>query len=73
MTHTALIRKGNESGFVVTVPSLPGCVTQGRTRREALANAKEAIAAYVEALMENGLPVPREVGIERIELEVLAR
>lgn len=50
-----------ESGYVVAeVPSLPGCVTQGKTREEALENAKEAIEAYIEALEQDGLPVPEE-------------
>lgn len=41
-------------------PSLPGCVSQGRTRQEAIANIREAIEAYVVALQEDGLPVPEE-------------
>ncbi|MBX3065721.1 MAG: type II toxin-antitoxin system HicB family antitoxin [Anaerolineae bacterium] len=50
-----------ESGYVVAeVPSLPGCVTQGKTREEALENAKEAIETYIEALEQDGLPVPEE-------------
>lgn len=56
MTYTVIIRKGNESGYVATVPALPGCVSQGRTRRQTLRNAKEAIEVYIEALLEDGLP-----------------
>lgn len=44
--------------FVAECPSLPGCVSQGRTREEAIANIREAIEAYVAALEEDGLPVP---------------
>jgi predicted RNase H-like HicB family nuclease len=43
---------------VAEVPSLPGCVSQGKTRDEALANIREAIALYVEVLQERGEPVP---------------
>ena len=41
-------------------PSLPGCVSQGDTREEAIENIKEAIAAYIEALELDGLAVPKE-------------
>jgi predicted RNase H-like HicB family nuclease len=37
---------------------LPGCVSQGKTKQEALENIKEAIALYIEVLQERGLPVP---------------
>jgi predicted RNase H-like HicB family nuclease len=58
MRYTVVIRAGNESGYVAMVPTLPGCVSQGRTRRQALRNVKEAIEVYVESLLEDGLPVP---------------
>jgi predicted RNase H-like HicB family nuclease len=73
MTYTVVIRDGNESGYVATVPALPGCVSQGRTRRQALRNAKEAIEAYIEALLEDGLPVPTQTDSEMVEVEVSAR
>ena len=47
-------------GYTVLVPALPGCVTQGRTREEAIERAKEAIAAYIESLQADGEPVPEE-------------
>ena len=53
-----LIYPGEDGYWVVEVPSLPGCVSQGKTRDEALANIKEAIDVYIEALEEDGLPVP---------------
>ena len=72
MKYTVIIEKGRESGFVAQVPALRGCASQGRTKREALTNVKEAIEAYVEALVEDGLPAPTEVGRESIEVEVAA-
>ncbi len=39
---------------------MPGCVSQGRTREEAIQNVKEAIDGYVAALQEDGLAVPEE-------------
>ncbi|MBI2922914.1 MAG: type II toxin-antitoxin system HicB family antitoxin [Planctomycetes bacterium] len=58
MKFTVIIEKGRESGYVALCPSLPGCVSQGRTRPAALRNIKEAIEAYIEALIADGLPLP---------------
>ena len=73
MKHTVLIARGNESGYVATVPALRGCLSQGRTKRDALNNVKEPIEVYVEALLEDGLTVPVEVGRALAEVEVSAR
>lgn len=54
-----VLEGAEEGGFVVSVPDLPGCWTQGETRDEALANAKEAITAYLDALGELGRPLPK--------------
>ena len=47
-------------GFTVRVPALPGCITEGATRDEAITNAKEAIEGFIEGLVKAGDPVPRE-------------
>jgi len=73
MKYTVIIEQGRESGYVAYVPVLKGCVSQGDTKEEALKNIKEAMEAYVEALLENGLPVPTEVGKDTVELEVAAK
>lgn len=73
MKYTVIVEKGQESGFVTKVPALPGCASQGASKEEALANIREAIEVYIEALMDDGLPVPTEVGKEAIEVEVTAR
>jgi antitoxin HicB len=49
-----------EGGYTVTVPALPGCITQGETFEEAVAMAKDAIQLHVEALLARGKPVPEE-------------
>jgi predicted RNase H-like HicB family nuclease len=49
-----------EGGYTVTVPALPGCVTQGETLEEAIAMAKDAIRLYIETLVDEGEPVPEE-------------
>ena len=72
MRYTVIIEQGQEEGFVAVCPALPGCVSQGLTRHDVLANIREAIEVYVEALLEDGLPVPVEVGRETVEVEVAA-
>ncbi len=57
MKYTVIIEKGRESGYVAYVPALKGCVSQGKTKAETLRNIREAMEAYVEALLEDGLPV----------------
>ena len=73
MKYTVIIEKGRESGYVAQVPALRGCASQGRTKKETLDNIKEAIEAYIEALTQDGLPVPTEAGKESIEVEITAR
>ena len=55
-----VVYPGEEGYFVVECPSLPGCISQGKTREKALKNIKEAIEGYVAALEEDNLPVPDE-------------
>jgi predicted RNase H-like HicB family nuclease len=53
-----IVYSGEDGYFVAECPSLPGCISQGKTREEAIANIKEAIKGYVLALQEDNLPVP---------------
>jgi antitoxin HicB len=55
-----LIPELEEGGYSVQVPALPGLFTQGDTREEALANAREAIVCHLEGLHEEGEPIPEE-------------
>jgi predicted RNase H-like HicB family nuclease len=50
--------------WMANVPSLPGCVTQGSSKGEALENVKEAIQLYIESLVEDGEAVPEDVAVE---------
>ncbi|MBI2831529.1 MAG: type II toxin-antitoxin system HicB family antitoxin [Chloroflexi bacterium] len=49
-----------EEGYTVRVPALPGCITYGRTKGEALSRAKEAIQGFIEGLEKAGEPIPEE-------------
>ena len=55
-----LIYPGEDGYWVAECPSLLGCVSQGQSRQDAIANIKEAIDGYVDSLEEDGLPVPEE-------------
>ena len=55
-----IIYPGEDNYWVAECPSLPGCISQGETKEQAIANIKEAIDLYVNALEEDGLPVPAE-------------
>jgi predicted RNase H-like HicB family nuclease len=52
------------------VPLLPGCISEGDTKEEALANIREAIQLYIESLQEDGEPIPTEELIEEAVVEV---
>ena len=53
-----LMYPGEDGFWVAECPSLPGCISQGETREEAVTNIREAIDLYVEALDEDGISVP---------------
>jgi predicted RNase H-like HicB family nuclease len=59
--YTVVLDPDSEGrGYTVTVPALPGCVSQGRTREEALQRCEEAIRCHIEGLAADGLPIPEE-------------
>lgn len=70
MKFRVLIDQDEDGAFVAQVPALPGCVTQGATRQEAVANAQEAIAAYLESLNERDEPIPPSINEELVEVAV---
>jgi predicted RNase H-like HicB family nuclease len=55
-----IIHPGEDGYWVAECPGLPGCISQGKTKEETIANIKEAIQGYIAALEEDGLPVPDE-------------
>jgi predicted RNase H-like HicB family nuclease len=70
MKYRVLIEQDEDGVFVAEVPSLPGCVSQGRTREEATENIKEAIALYLESLAAHDEPVPPPITEELVEVGV---
>lgn len=68
MKRRVLLYPGEDGYMVAEVPSLPGCISQGRTRDEALTNIREAIALHEEVLQERGEPIPED----RVEIVEVA-
>ena len=60
-SYTVIYEPQPEGGYTVTVPALPGCVSEGDTLEEARAMAEDAIRAYCESLQADGRPLPRDV------------
>ncbi len=53
-----IIKPGEDGFWVAECPSLPGCISQGQSRKEAVQNIREAIEGYIEVLEEEGEPIP---------------
>ena len=69
MRFTVVLEQEPDEGFVASVPALPGCVSQGDTREDALRNIREAIELYLEDCRESGDPIPSESAREFDEIE----
>lgn len=57
MKFKVLLEVDEDDWYVATVPSLPGCISQGKTKEEALKNIKEAIELHLTSLAEEGIPI----------------
>jgi antitoxin HicB len=60
LEYTAIFEPAEEGGYVVSVPALPGCVTEGDTFEEATAMIKDAVEGYLQVLKEEGQTIPQE-------------
>ncbi|MBW1811722.1 MAG: type II toxin-antitoxin system HicB family antitoxin [Deltaproteobacteria bacterium] len=58
MKYRVIIEQDEDSIFIAEVPALPGCISQGNTRSEAIKNILEAIEVYLESLKAHGEPIP---------------
>lgn len=64
MRYTVILEEGEDGYVIAHVPALRGCHTQGKTREEALTNAKETIELYIESLKALNKPLPEDTGSE---------
>ena len=64
-----IIIEQDEDGFYVAIcPTLPGCVSQGKTRDEVIENIKDAIKGYIESLKKHNEPIPYPIEEEVVEV-----
>ncbi|MCA9456964.1 MAG: type II toxin-antitoxin system HicB family antitoxin [Nitrospira sp.] len=70
MKYRVLIEQDEDGVFVAEVPSLPGCLSQGQTRADALKNIQEAIEVYLESLKAHDEPIPPSINEEVVEVVV---
>jgi predicted RNase H-like HicB family nuclease len=68
MKFRVLVEPDEDGVFVAQCPNLPGCVSQGRTREEAIANLRDAIAGYLASLKKHGDPIPLPITEEIVEV-----
>ena len=68
MKYRVVIEADEDGVFVAECPALPGCVSQGQTRAEALANIKDAMTGYLASLKKHGEPVPPPISEEFVEI-----
>jgi antitoxin HicB len=70
MKFRVLIEPDEDGVFVAECPVLPGCVSQGKTRAEAVANIRDAIQGYLRSLEKHNEPIPSPVAEEIVEVSV---
>ena len=64
MKYTIILEPQEEGGYTVTVPVLPGCISEGDAKEDAIENIKDAISGYIESLKKHGGPIPVEVPLD---------
>ena len=70
MKFRVTIEADEDGIFVAECPALPGCVSQGKTRGEAMVNISDAVQGYLESLKKHGEPIPGPITEELVEVPV---
>ena len=73
MKFRVIVQPDEDGVFVAECPTLPGCISQGATRQEALTNIQDAIGAYLASLKKHGEPAPLPITKEVVEVAALSR
>ncbi len=68
MKYRILVEQDEEHMFAAECPALPGCVSQGKSRKEAVENIQDAIRGYLESLRKHNEPIPPSVEEEFVEI-----
>ncbi|QQR93167.1 MAG: type II toxin-antitoxin system HicB family antitoxin [Candidatus Iainarchaeum archaeon] len=69
MKFRVLVEQDTDGMFVAECPSLPGCISQGKTRQEAIDNIKDAIQGYLESLKKHNEPIPPSIQEVTVEVD----
>lgn len=70
MKFKVRLEKDEDGWYIATVPALPGCISQGKTEKEALNNITEAIELHISMLAEDGIPITPPAGIKETMVSV---
>ena len=70
MKYRIILEQDEEGIFVAECPSLPGCISEGKTRYEAVTNIQDAIKGYIESLEKHNEPIPLPIDEEIVEVVV---
>ncbi len=68
MKLPVILTEGEDGYIVAEIPVLPGCISQGKTKEEALANIKEATELCLESMEEEGWALPKEYVLDQVEV-----
>jgi predicted RNase H-like HicB family nuclease len=68
MRYRVIVQQDEDGVFVAECPSLPGCISQGATREEAIVNIKDAMRGYLESLSQHHEPIPPPIWDEVVEV-----
>jgi antitoxin HicB len=69
MKFRVLIEQDEDGIFIASVPELPGCISQGKTRNEAISNITDAIQGYLISLKKHNEPIPPSITEELVEID----
>jgi len=70
MKYRVIIEQDEDGVFVAKVPAMPGCISQGASRTEAMKNIQQAIEAYLESLKAHDEPIPPSIEEEVVEVAI---
>ena len=70
MKYRIIIEEDEDGAFVAECPSLPGCISRGKTRKEAVDNIQDAIRGYLESLRKHNEPIPLPIDEEIVEVAI---
>ena len=68
MLYRVLIEQDEDGAFVAECPALPGCISEGATRAQAVANIRDAMKGYLESLRAHNEPIPPSIHEETVEV-----